>query len=280
MKSKWWGICIFLSLLLVLNILSTPAIAQSSVPDEASALQWFLEKILAPIVAALAGIILGHILSRKFLQRELKLKEKELSLKAKEFYLKTGIRPFDTERELKRAETPATFAREYEQMKRFIDDVDVTFSAEGTDYSTSSPLDEKIRDHVEKADQLWSSGKRSDRYRSAYSYALAAYANVRIRRWSDAGRLYHFAAHEFRELGEYELAGICYKWAGDLYQKNSKYIHARRAYRRARKAFSRVGDEDIIKKIQDLEDKVSRFIAEAPLEWWDQPGILRKRSPH
>jgi hypothetical protein len=122
-----------------------------------------------------------------------------------------------TRKDRKEAETPATFKREYEIMKKFIDDIDVTFSAQGTDYSTGSPLDEKIRDHIKKADQLWSSEKHSDRYRSAYSYALAAYANVRIQRRSDAGRLYHFAGHGFRELGEYELAGICYKWSGDLW---------------------------------------------------------------
>jgi hypothetical protein len=91
------------------------------------------------------------LLSRRFLQRELRLKEKELSLKSEEFYLKTGVRPLDAEKDRKEAETPATFKREYEIMKKFIDDIDVTFSAQGTDYSTGSPLDEKIRDHI----NLW-----------------------------------------------------------------------------------------------------------------------------
>lgn len=237
-------------------------------------------KDLGAYSIGLGGHHFGSYLIKKVSTEELRLKEKELSLKSEEFYLKTGIRPFDAEKEQKETETPATFVREYEVMKKFIDDVDIAFSAEGTDYSTSSPLDGKIGDHVKKADQLWSSEKRPDRYRSTYSYALAAYANVRIRRWSNAGRLYHFAGHGFRELGEYELAGICYKWSGDLYRKDSKYLHARRAYRRAQEVFSHVGDEDIARKIQDLEEEVSEAIAEVPLGWWDQPGILRKRNSY
>lgn len=209
---------------------------------------------------------------------------------------------------------PPIFQQEYELVKDFVN-IEVgkiikrSYPSGDARHYEEDPcerIDKIIKRYNRKADRLWSSIKCSDRYRSAYFYALAAYTNVKLeeelskkeglrdycsptKRFGEAGRFYHFAGHTFRALEEYELAGKCYKWSGDLFKKAAAYqnfgflINARRAYRRAKKVFFYVGDDDIADKIDNLEREVMTKIKDNPeianehFEWLGfSPGAFRK----
>lgn len=290
MKSKFCKAYLSLLLFLIMNIWSS-AVADQNPPGQSS-IPWWGTGLLS-IATLLIGFFLQYLLSRRNMkiregelrvkEQELDLKESQLKLNAKEFSLRTGEQPFDEESEREKGVTPATFEEEYDRKKRLIDEIGVPVSAEDANYSNSQALSKLVDRHKEIADSLWSSGEVSNGYRSAYSYTLAAYACKRAEKCSDAGRFYHFAGHRFRELGEYELAGMCYKWAGDLYKRDSsKEPNALRAYRRAGRAFSHVGDQYIVDEIRKLETEIAEKIRPTvgELGWWNEPGAFRKQSPY
>lgn len=188
------------------------------------------------------------------------------------FEAKTGIKLF----RVKRGATPETAKKEYDKRKGDLDEIEVTVPADGTEYYRESQLEKRIMNYRKQADRLWGKKALIDRYRSAYFYALAAYACYKAKNLSGAGLYYHFAGHGFWRLGEYNLAGMCYKWSGDLYVADSKYLNARRAYRRAMQVFSDSGFYDIREKIKPLEKKVNDEIDAPEMGWWDEPGAFRK----
>jgi hypothetical protein len=68
----------------------------------------------------------------------------------------------------------------------------------------------KASDYQEKADSLWNSSTRGDRYRSALFYVLAAEASVLRSDFARAGAFYHYAAMTWRTLEEWERSGGYY----------------------------------------------------------------------
>lgn len=69
---------------------------------------------------------------------------------------------------------------------------------------------QKAQDYHKKADSLWNSSIRADRYRSALFYVLAAETSILCDEFSRAGDFYHYAGMIWRTLEEWEKSGGYY----------------------------------------------------------------------
>lgn len=102
-----------------------------------------------------------------------------------------------------------------------------------------------------RANLAWGRNTRQ-RYKSAWFSVLAAEIYKLARTVENAGGHFHFAAHGFRELGEYELAGRYYHEAALCFKRAGKIKLAIRAWKRGIATYRQVEEHADAEKLQKL----------------------------
>lgn len=113
---------------------------------------------------------------------------------------------------------------------------------------------------------MWGKSK-IDEYKAAWFNVLAAEAYREARSCTQAGGYFHFAAHAFRGVGEYAIAGSCYCESAKQFKQAGDKKNALRACQRGIACFREVCDDSdpvYTELVQIRKDMMSNGTEQTP----------------
>lgn len=138
------------------------------------------------------------------------------------------------------SQTPNTFDLEYKtERKTLLDLWNRAIAERALDKNSKEIYFNKMSEGYQmKADSLWDGLARSNRYRGAFFYVLAAEASVLGGNYVSAGKYYHYAAMIFRTLEEWDRSGGYYYLSSRCHQLVNTELELKKARRSLTRAMA------------------------------------------